>query len=353
VAREADGGRRRAPPPPLEELTDIFRGILERSRLRRPPWGRDYRGRGLRPTEEPQPPMRGMGGMTAWLTTLALEEAYQAMDREYRQQQRLLRSLTPPSRIQEAQEEKRSMRPRVGRPLSPHIAGRGIAPGLREAWGRPEFYPQMVQLPAPTPPKRSGGWEWEVPEDLPPEPMWRRRALGWPVVRALPQPWKNIPSRYRWDPQWIERVRKFPMTYDERLMDLPNLIAYASPFGMRTQTMDPNVFLHEYQHKLAPYLSGLPEVLSYFGMGPGWPKLPYATPGLRTTPSMAFRQDIMHTPEWARARQYSTWRGTPAAPEWHEVHADYPSWVAEIPPNMEKWYPWLESALPWGIRRRR
>jgi len=37
VALKADGGRGRAPPPPLEELTDIFHGILARPRGGPPP----------------------------------------------------------------------------------------------------------------------------------------------------------------------------------------------------------------------------------------------------------------------------------------------------------------------------
>jgi len=70
VALKADGGGRRAPPPPLEELTDIFHGILERSRPEKPPWERGYPLSDLEPRLRRQfdpgyiaPPLFGAPGL--------------------------------------------------------------------------------------------------------------------------------------------------------------------------------------------------------------------------------------------------------------------------------------------------
>jgi len=297
-----------------------------------------YMGHGLRPTQEPRPPIRRAGGMTAWETLQALNEAYRLMREEYEAEVRLARRLTPPEEQQRVMEEYPRHR-RVALPpprLWRDVMGR--APGLRSAYGRPE-YPPRADITTPE----------EPPFQFPSSPPPLGQALDWrrpfaPDIRVgLENPLQYWPARYAPAPEYRGRLEAMPVHFNPAYQQKTGHAAGAYPYHIETSTLEPWIMLHEYGHLMQP------------GRWGGWPKLAYRPPGMAGEPvSMRFRQALMKTPQWGQAlRLAQTHTGTLGSPAWHEAYAQYPNWLAEIPPEMREWYPWLESTLPWGIRRRR
>lgn len=224
-------------------------------------------------------------------------------------------------------------------PESPHLAGRGMAPGLRSPHGRPEM-PGLGRWRVPEWygrwPAESPGWMLsEEPRGL------RSHALGYPARHQIQKPWEQIPPRYQIAPEAMERARQIPVWYDEEAQTgwYGNVGQIKLGQGASPYLRSPEVLLHEYGHALGPLAH--------------WAPIAHTVPGWREPwPAAAFRQDVMGVPEWPQARNLAwTHQGTSAAPAWGEAYAQYPNWVAQIPPEMREWYPWLESALPWGIRR--